>query len=150
MRGRVTPGPYSKGIGHGSPLIPPVSAPLRGPRQIPAATRAEATAWRGDSGAPGAGRLPTVLRQASYVQPPAHAYVYAPPSGPLAAALPAAAPVEERAVAELVRKEVQKVAAPGALVTSFSRAEYAQIADQVVALLARRLTVEKERISVRG
>jgi hypothetical protein len=90
----------------------------------------------------------TALRPASYVQPVARDYVYAPLARPPAEA-PPARPIEQHEIVEMVQKEVRTMLSPGAVVTSFSRADYGLIADQVYSTLVRRLVAEKERVGLR-
>jgi hypothetical protein len=57
--------------------------------------------------------------------------------------------VEEREIVEIVKKEVQTLMSPDSVMQSFSRTDYARIADHVYSNLVRRLVVEKERVGLR-
>jgi len=54
----------------------------------------------------------------------------------------------EKEIVEVVKREVRALAASGAAAASFSRADFAGLADEVYSTLVRRLLVEKERLGL--
>ena len=76
-------------------------------------------------------------------------FVFAQPPRQLIAEEPAIKKVETREIVELVKKEVQQTMAREAPLASLTGEDYAEISDRVYSSLARRLTVERERLGLR-
>ena len=91
----------------------------------------------------------TFLRQAEVASPAPMSYIYTQPPRAAADETRTIHPAKAQEVTAIVRQEVAQLMAGEPVMARFSRGDYVQIADQVYAVLARRLTVEAERVGWR-
>jgi hypothetical protein len=103
----------------------------------------------GESQRQGENDKPVLMRREERLLSEPLDYVYARPLRSHAAEEQMIRRIEEKEVVEVVKKEVQTLMSPGSVMQSFSRTDYARIADHVYSTLVRRLLAEKERIGLR-
>jgi hypothetical protein len=95
-------------------------------------------------------RLLSVVRREAKLEPPKLGYVYTQPTRRTVEAEKVVKQVEEKEVVEVVRREVKSLMRSSSALESFTRADFAEITEQVYGSLARRLLIEKERLGSRA
>jgi hypothetical protein len=89
------------------------------------------------------------LRREEQMRPPMQSYAFAQPVHPTLVDEHEVKRVQEKAVVEIVRKEVETLMKSKSPMTELSRFDYSRITDQVWFSLSRRLMMEKERLGHR-
>ncbi len=130
------------------------SISVMGDRLLPMVTRTLVERAVGETEPAGPAYVPpetfafTAIRREERAQPPSLNYTFAQPIRPIAPAEQAITRVEEKEVVRLIQKEVGAHMTAGSILQYFTRADYTHIADNVYSSLARRLTLEKERLGL--
>lgn len=90
----------------------------------------------------------TVILSTGRLEPPQLSYAFAQPKRSILQDEHAIVTVREKEIVKVVQKEVQSLMSSNSVVKYLSRADYAQIANNVYSSLTRQLMVERERLGI--